>query len=83
MIRLFSVLVAGLVVVLAALALPAFAQKGGGANQGPSPEEIDKKRQEQALDAQYRSALKRMKPDTAPARVDPWANTRETDAQKR
>lgn len=71
-----------LAVVAAALAMPAYAQKGRAANQGPSPQDIDKKMQEQALDAQYRSALKRMKPDTAPARVDPWANTRETDAQK-
>ena len=57
--------------------------EGPAANQGPSPEEIDKKMQEQALDAQYRSALKRTKPSSAPARPDPWANTRETDAQKR
>ncbi len=73
----------GLVVVVAALVSPAYAQKGQPANQGPSPEEIDKRRQEQALDAQYRSALKRMKQDSAPARPDPWANARETDVQKR
>ncbi|HVZ50779.1 MAG TPA: hypothetical protein VG986_02355 [Pseudolabrys sp.] len=72
----------GLVVVVAALVSPAYAQKGQPA-QGPSPEEIDKRRQEQALDAQYRSALKRMKQDSAPARPDPWANARETDVQKR
>ena len=76
-------LLIGLAVIAAALAMPAYAQKGRAANQGPSPEEIDKKMQEQALDAQYRSALKRTKPNSAPARPDPWANTRETDAQKR
>jgi hypothetical protein len=73
----------GLAAIAAVLATPAHAQKGRAGDQGPSPEQMDKKMQEQALDAQYRSTLKRMKSNPAPARPDPWANTRETDAQKR
>ena len=79
----FRVLI-GLTMVLVVLTASAHAQRRGNATpQGPSPEEIDKKRQEQALDAQYRAALKRGKQETAPARADPWANTRESDVGKR
>lgn len=76
-------LLIGLTVVAAVLATPALAQKGGRGNQGPTPEEIDKKRQEQELDARYHSALKRGSQDSAPTRVDPWANAREVTTTKR
>lgn len=74
----------GLAMVLVVVTAPAHAQRRGNpAGQGPTPDEIDKKRQEQALDEQYRSALKRAKQDSAPVRIDPWANARGTDTPKR
>lgn len=75
----------GLAMVSVLLAMPAYAQKrGGAAPQGPSPEELDKKRQDEALDQQYKSTLKRMKqPDSVPTRIDPWANVRGSDNAKR
>jgi len=74
----------GLAMVLVVLTAPAYAQRRGApTNQGPSNAEIDKKQREQALDAQYRSALKRTKQDSGPARIDPWANAREADVTKR
>jgi hypothetical protein len=72
------------VMTLAVLAAPAHAQRRGGAAPAqPSAEDLDKKRQEQALDSQYKSALQRMKTDPAPARIDPWANVRGSDTSKR
>jgi len=80
MLRLLTVLV----MMLAVLAVPAHAQRRGSpAQQGPSPEDMDKKRQEQALDQQYQSTLKRMNADGTPVRVDPWANVRGSDNGKR
>lgn len=75
----------GLVMMLAVMAAPVHAQmRGNAAPQGPTPEELDKKRQDEALDRQYKSTLKRMKQsDAAPARVDPWANVRGSDTAKR
>lgn len=76
----------GLAMVLVVLTAPAPAHaqsRGGAAAQGPSPEDIDKRRQEQALDTQYKDALKRAKQDSTPARIDPWANAREADVTKR
>lgn len=59
-------------VLLALLAAPALAQKGQD-----SPEEMDKKRQAEALDSKYKNALKRTSPDNStPVRTDPWANMR-------
>ena len=72
----------GLAMLLAMLAAPAHAQKRPAARE-PSAEELDKKRQEEAVDQQYRSTLKRTNTDSAPARVDPWANMRGSDNAKR
>jgi hypothetical protein len=68
--------------ILALAGLPAMAQRGG--QKPPDPEEVQKKREAEALDRQYKSTLERTKSDTAPARTDPWANMRgTTDTPKR
>lgn len=70
------------VVLLAVLTTPVYAQKGGPRQD--TPEEIQKKKENEALDQQYRSALKRMKQDDAtPVRNDPWANMRAPTDGKR
>jgi hypothetical protein len=62
------------IVLLAMLTAPAFAQRGG---RQDTPEEIQKKREVEALDKQYDSTVKRLKQDDAtPVRTDPWANMR-------
>jgi hypothetical protein len=68
-------LVIGLV-ALAILALPAHAQRHGQA--GPTPEEIEKKREAADLDRQYKAALQRSQAETktTSGRKDPWANMR-------
>lgn len=66
-------------VILALLVGPTLAQKRGGGPAPPSPEEIEKKRDAAALDKQYKDALKRTNSDSAPVRVDPWANMRGND----
>jgi hypothetical protein len=75
-----------LIIATAALALvaaPALAQKRGAPRQ-QTPEEMDQKRQSEALDQQYKATLKRMNKDGATARTDPWSNMRETsDATKK
>ena len=69
------------VVLLAVLATPVYAQRGG---RPDTPEEIQKKKENEALDQQYKSALKRMKQDDAtPVRNDPWANMRTPTDGKR
>lgn len=82
MLRLLIGLAMVLAMVLVMLAAPAQAQKGR-APSPPSPEELDKKRQEEAVDQQYKSTLKRTNTDSKPARVDPWANVRGSDSAKR
>lgn len=72
----------GLTIALALLAGPAHAQKTRGPPP-PTPEEIDKKRQHEALDRQYKSTLQRMNTDAAPVRVDPWADVRSPATTKR
>lgn len=53
---------------------PAHAQQ---ANQGPTPEELEKKRTNADMDRKYKAALKRAGADTqATAKKDPWANMR-------
>jgi hypothetical protein len=64
-------------VALAVLAPPAFAQYRGGAKE-PTPEEIEKKREVETLERQYKSTLERTNRQDAPARTDPWANMRGT-----
>ncbi|HEY6025155.1 MAG TPA: hypothetical protein VIV34_13370 [Pseudolabrys sp.] len=63
------------VVLLALLATPVFAQRGGRAPE--TSEEIVKKKEAESVDKQYDSTLKRLKQDDAtPVRTDPWANMR-------
>ena len=57
------------------LALPAQAQKRG-AEQGPTPEEILKKRDAADLDQQYNTTIKRTQSDVQASKKDPWANMR-------
>ena len=64
------------ILLLAIFATPVFAQGGGQARQD-TPEEIQKKRDTESVDQQYKSTLKRMRQDdAAPVRADPWANMR-------
>jgi len=63
------------ILLLAIFATPVFAQ-GGRARQD-TPEDIQKKRDAENVDQQYKSTLKRMRQDdAAPVRADPWANMR-------
>ena len=65
------------VILLALLAVPAYAQRGGGGGRQDTPEEVQKKKDAETVDKQYNSTLKRMKQDDAtPVRTDPWANMR-------
>ena len=64
-----------LAAVLAGLALPAvpaFAQ-----DKGPTPEDIEEKREKATIDRQYNNALKAMQGAPAQAKSnDPWATMR-------
>lgn len=61
--------------LLAVLTTPVYAQRGGGRQD--TPEDVQKKKETEALDQQYKSTLKRMKQDDATqVRNDPWANMR-------
>ncbi len=62
------------ILLLVMFATPVFAQ-GGRARQD-TPEEIQRKKDTENVDQQYKSTLKRMKQDTAPVRAAPWANMR-------
>jgi hypothetical protein len=57
-------------IVLAGLALPAYAQEGKYDAQDAS-----KKREAEALDKQYKTILQ-LTDKTAPAKIDPWQNMR-------
>src|SRR5690242_7626052 len=57
------------------LALPAHAQRRG-ADQGPTAEEIQKKREAADLDQKYKAAIKQTQSETQAAKKDPWANMR-------
>lgn len=67
---------------LTILALPAHAQRRG--QQGPTPEEIEKKRNEMALDQQYKAALQQTQSQSqkTAAKKDPWANMRSPASQQ-
>lgn len=62
-------------VATSVLALPAHAQRGG-ADQGPTPEEIQKKRDAADLDQKYKAAIKAQKSEQTNSKKDPWANMR-------
>jgi len=69
--------------VLALLAVPAHAQRrGNAAAEPPSPEEMQKKRDQAELDQQYKDALKRSNSQSTSAKVDPWANMRGSSDQQ-
>ena len=69
-------------VVLALAAGPALAQQRRGPPAAPpKPEDIQKKKEREAIDAEYRKALKRTKAPES-AKVDPWANMRGEDQKK-
>lgn len=64
------------VVALSILALPVHAQRRG---PGPTPEEIEKKREAADLDRQYKAALQQTQSQSstqAATHKDPWANMR-------
>jgi hypothetical protein len=72
------------VLFLAMLAMPVYAQRGGGQGaQQPTPEEIQQKKEAEAIDQQYKSTLRRMNQDVTPVRTDPWANMRAPSDGKR
>jgi len=63
------------ILLLTIFATPVFAQ-GGRARQ-ETPEDIQRKKDAEIVDQQYKSTLKRMKQDDAASvRADPWANMR-------
>lgn len=70
-----------LLTVLALPALPAHAQGQKGAQQ-PTPEELEQKRENEALDRQYKATLRRTDQGVTPPRADPWANMRGDNAKK-
>jgi hypothetical protein len=59
------------------LALPAHAQARRGASQGPTPEEIQKQRDNAELDLKYKAAIKQQS-SAQTTKKDPWANMRGT-----
>jgi hypothetical protein len=71
-----------LLAVLAAVSAgPAAAQRKGPAPAAkpPSPEELQKKRDAEAVDLEYRKALERSKSEAPAAKSDPWQNMRGPD----
>lgn len=69
------------IVLLAILTTPVYAQ---GRGRQETPEEIQKKKEAEAVDQQYKSTLKRTNKDkSAPVRTDPWANMRAPNDGKR
>jgi Flp pilus assembly protein TadD len=62
-------------VAASVLALPAHAQRRG-ADQGPTPEEIQKKRDAAELDQKYKAAIKVQSATQTNTKKDPWANMR-------
>jgi len=62
-------------VAVSVLALPAHAQRRG-AEQGPTPEEIQRKRDAAELDQKYKAAIKVQSATQTNTKKDPWANMR-------
>jgi len=77
-----------IVIGMAVLALlaggPALAQRRNppAAPAQPTPEEIIKKRDKDALEREYQNALRNTDQNTTPVRVDPWANMRGDDNKR-
>ncbi|HXZ46978.1 MAG TPA: hypothetical protein VEH02_09665 [Pseudolabrys sp.] len=70
------------VVLLAMLTTPAFAQ-GRGQQQKPElPEDIQKRKDIEAVDQQYKATIKRTQKEDN-VRIDPWANMRGPNDGKR
>ena len=69
------------VMLLAMLTTPVFAQ-GRGQQRQDTAEEIQKRKDAEAVDQQYKSTLKRTQKEEA-VRVDPWANMRAPNDSKR
>ncbi|HXZ23039.1 MAG TPA: hypothetical protein VEH78_09770 [Pseudolabrys sp.] len=70
------------VVLLAMLTTSVFAQGRGQQQRQETPEEIQKKKEVEAVDQQYKSTLQRTKKEEN-VRVDPWANMRAPNDGKR
>jgi len=62
-------------VLAGTLAIPVHAQQRGG-GEGPSAEEIAEKREKEALDRQYKNALKNVQGQESQKKNDPWASMR-------
>lgn len=64
------------------LAGPAHAQSKAAAPTPMQQDDIQKKKDADAIDAQYKKTLKRTEGNTTEVRVDPWSNMRGTDDSK-
>ena len=71
------------ILLLAMAAAPAYAQHRRPEVKQPSAEEIQKQREAEAVDRQYRATVRNTNPGTAPAAVDPWQNMRAPGDGKR
>ena len=71
------------VVLLAMFATPVFAQgRGQPQPRQETAEEIQKKKEAESVDQQYKSTLKRTQKEEN-VRIDPWANMRAPNDGKR
>jgi hypothetical protein len=78
-----SLIAAGTLGFLAAcLAGPAHSQSKSKDLTPLQQEEVQKKKDAEAIDAQYKKTLKRTEGNTTEVRVDPWSNMRGTDDPK-
>jgi hypothetical protein len=60
--------------LFAVFVVPAHAQRQR--NREPTPEEMAEKREKEALDRQYKNALKNLPRPESPKKNDPWASMR-------
>jgi hypothetical protein len=77
--------VGSLIALLTITTMPAHAQSHGGPPEGEltGPEEIAKKRREEAAEVEkaYKNTLKNTSSTTAATKTDPWGNVRASDPQ--
>ena len=71
------------IALLAIVAAPAFAQGRKPEVKEPTAEELQKKRDADAADRQYRATLRATDPGNAPVAIDPWRNMRGPNEPKR